>query len=69
MGIKCCLGCVAPKRHPGCHSSCPDYLAEKAESDRQKEHYDRDRSITNAIYLERGKKVAKAMRKRRSYKK
>lgn len=20
-----CNGCVAPKRHAGCHSTCPDY--------------------------------------------
>lgn len=28
-GIKCCKGCVAPKRYPGCHSNCPEYLMEK----------------------------------------
>ena len=31
MPIKCCKDCVPPKRHPGCHSQCPDYLREKAE--------------------------------------
>lgn len=29
--IKCCGDCVAPKRHPGCHSTCPDYIQEKEE--------------------------------------
>ena len=28
--IKCCYGCVAPKRHIGCHASCPEYRAEEA---------------------------------------
>lgn len=25
-----CIGCVAPKRHPGCHDTCGDYIVEKA---------------------------------------
>ena len=28
MSISCCRGCEAPKRHLGCHSTCPEYLAE-----------------------------------------
>ena len=27
--IKCCYKCVPPKRHPGCHAKCEEYLAEK----------------------------------------
>lgn len=30
MKIKCCKDCVAPKRRPGCHGVCPEYLYEKA---------------------------------------
>jgi len=30
MKIKCCKDCVAPKRHPGCHGVCPEYIHEKA---------------------------------------
>ena len=26
MGISCCYGCEKPKRHVGCHSTCPEYL-------------------------------------------
>lgn len=29
----CCYGCVPPKREPGCHSTCPEYLKQKAEHD------------------------------------
>lgn len=29
--IKCCHGCVAPKRYPGCGDHCDDYKAEKQE--------------------------------------
>ena len=25
---KCCIHCVPPKRHPACHSTCPERLAE-----------------------------------------
>ena len=25
-----CNGCVAPKRHPGCHDTCPDRIIAKA---------------------------------------
>ena len=28
MAIRCCNGCVAPKRHAGCHATCPEYLKE-----------------------------------------
>lgn len=38
LGIKCCKDCVAPKRHPGCHATCKEYIDEKAqyEVDKQK---------------------------------
>lgn len=61
MGIKCCSGCVAPKRYPGCHGSCPEYIQEKADHDaRMAEDYKRRRlnqnlneqrysAITNAV--------------------
>lgn len=38
-----CKNCIAPKRHPGCHDSCPDravYVVKDLEAKRayQKEH-------------------------------
>lgn len=33
MPIRCCNGCVPPKRSPTCHGTCPDYIREKAEHD------------------------------------
>ena len=36
--IKCCKDC--PEKHPGCHSTCPDYIIEKAFYEEKKaEHY------------------------------
>lgn len=31
-----CHHCVAPKRHPGCHSHCPDYIEAKAKYDQKR---------------------------------
>ena len=64
MAVKCCRGCVAPKRYPGCHDRCQEYIAARAEYDRRKEIYDRERDIRNAIYHSRSEKVYKAMRER-----
>jgi hypothetical protein len=38
MAITCCKNCVPPQRHPGCHSTCKQYLKEKAEYEKQKEY-------------------------------
>lgn len=37
LGIKCCYKCVEPKRHIGCHSTCEDYIKEKAEYEIKKQ--------------------------------
>lgn len=26
-----CKTCIPPKRHPGCHDKCPDYIKDKKE--------------------------------------
>lgn len=68
MTFKSCFGCVAPKRHPGCHGSCPEYLAERAEYDRLKEIHDREQRVTIGIYTSRNQKVYKALKDRRNKK-
>lgn len=32
-----CADCKPPKRQPGCHSRCPDYLKDKAAWEKHKE--------------------------------
>lgn len=64
--INCCYGCVAPKRFPGCHGTCPEYLAEKEEHDRIKAKNDRERDITGAIIGDQMRKVYRAMKNRRN---
>ena len=65
MGFYCCKDCVTPKRHPGCHGSCPEYIECKAQYDRRKTEYDKKRELDSAILGERGKKVYEAMKDRR----
>lgn len=36
MAIKCCKGCVPPKRHSGCHAKCEQYLKEKEQWEKDK---------------------------------
>jgi hypothetical protein len=37
--VKCCNGCVPPKRYPGCGDHCKEYKEEKAKylADKKKE--------------------------------
>lgn len=32
--INCCNGCVAPKRHIGCHATCEEYIFQKSEHEK-----------------------------------
>ena len=61
--IKCCQHCVPPKRHPGCHGSCSDYAAQKAEHDRLKAADYEKRNVNNNIYSQRADNVSKAMKR------
>ena len=45
MAIKCCQYCVAPKRHPGCHGHCDEYIKEKATHDEMKMAEDKRKRI------------------------
>lgn len=60
--IKCCRGCVAPKRHPGCHAVCPEYLEQKAWYDKRKAELSEKNGIKQAILAERGNKVYNALK-------
>ena len=47
--IKCCKSCVAPKRHPGCHGHCPEYLAEKAVYEAKKTEMEKQKAIREGL--------------------
>ena len=63
--IECCYQCVAPKRHPGCHDRCPEYLKERKERDAFLEAERKRKEISNGITIQRTAGVTKALRKRR----
>ena len=60
--ITCCKECVAPKRYPGCHGHCAEYLGERKEYDKYKARDDLKRKVKNDIYQQRSDNVARAMR-------
>ena len=62
MAIKCCNGCVAPKRHTACWDHCPEYLAEKEQDEKEKAKDRLKRKVSSDIYQQRTDRVAKAMR-------
>ena len=43
--INCCKDCIPPKRHPGCHGSCPEYLQERADLDKYKREKRKERIV------------------------
>lgn len=60
MAINCCRYCVAPKRHPGCHSHCSEYIVEKAKHDEQKAAEDKRRRIEYGLDSQYASSVRKA---------
>lgn len=61
--IKCCQHCVPPKRYPGCHDSCPDYAAQKAEHERLKAADAEKRKTNNNIYSQRADNITKTLKR------
>lgn len=67
--ITCCKDCVAPKRHPGCHDYCEEYLKEKEEHERQKEAARKEKLIVNGIVGQQLKAINKLRDRRNKFKK
>ena len=60
--IYCCMDCKAPKRYPGCHGTCPDYIKEKAEHDAERAEENRKRSIEHGLNAQKASGVKRAKR-------
>lgn len=67
--MNCCHGCVQPKRKPGCHDHCPEYIEERAEYDRIKEAENRIKAVRHGIYMQKCEGIARAARKHGSNRK
>jgi hypothetical protein len=63
--IRCCYGCIAPKRYPGCHAQCQEYIKEKAVHDAQHEEERKKKEIRNGITIQRAAGVRNALKKGR----
>lgn len=60
--FECCHQCHPPKRNPGCHSDCPEYLKDKAEYDKRKAAADKKRKAKNGLTAQRAAGVNRAMK-------
>lgn len=63
--MKCCIPCVPPKRHPGCHDHCPEYAEERAEHDEKKAAEDKKKAVRQGIYAQKSEGVRRAYKKRK----
>ena len=70
MAIKCCNGCVPPKRTPYCHckGNCPEWEAEKEKHDAEKDAADKKKSIECGLTSQVFKRVDRAEKTRRKTK-
>ena len=62
MAIKCCYGCKPPKRHAGCHATCPEYIAENKQHTEEREASYRKRVAVQGVYAMRDEAVTKALK-------
>lgn len=66
--IKCCLGCKPPERNPYCHSTCPEYLEQKAEHERLKAVEDKKKFVGISVMTQKSEGVRRAMKGRKGKK-
>lgn len=65
MAIRCCNGCVAPKRYPGCKANCSDYAIDNAFHQAEKAENFKKAVIEGNIMSQRSDNVYKAVKSRR----
>lgn len=50
---KCCIKCVPPKRHPGCHDQCQEFLAVAEENERERSEIAKRNQASDDVYYVR----------------
>lgn len=65
MTIRCCNGCVPPKRTPTCHATCPEYTQQKEQHDAERERINKARLTQLNIYSQKGDGVRRAKRRKK----
>ena len=63
MRITCCNNCVAPKRYPGCHGTCPEYLEQRAKYDEVKEIERKWKEVRGGLIAQQDKSYHKNMKR------
>ena len=64
MAFDSCKGCVAPKRYPGCHDHCPEYIEEKEKHEKRKTEYYGDTKVRTGLVAQRAASVLRARKAR-----
>lgn len=64
MAFHSCKECVAPKRYPGCHSHCPEYIAEKEKYEKRKAEYYGDTKVQSGLVAQRTASISRARKAR-----
>lgn len=62
MLFECCIGCVAPKRHPGCQGHCIDGMLEKAFSNVLREERLKESQRIGGAYGQNQRNIRTAVR-------
>lgn len=60
-----CKDCTAPKRHPGCHDKCPEYLEQRAKHDEIKEAERKWKEVRGGLIAQRDHLYYEAMKRNR----
>ena len=63
MAITVCYGCVAPKRHPGCHDHCPEYNTARILHIVEDEDHKKRKNIETGLKESSANAVKKALKK------
>ena len=64
--FKACRYCKPPKRQPGCHATCKEYLDEKAAWEEEKKKRDAEREREGFLtYIEQKREIRMNKGKRR----
>jgi hypothetical protein len=64
MAITCCYGCVPPKRTPTCHSTCPEYIKQKAKHDAEREARNEAKFVDWSIENQKADRTRQALRQK-----
>ena len=64
MSIKCCYGCVPPKRHTACWGHCPDYAREKAQHEMDTAAYKKKKTAESSVTSQKFDGVRRACRRK-----